>query len=193
VPPLNGVVSRKTHGSLTPPPAGPGDLTLNLNPSTPATIEPRLGGSSSGNHTLVFTFLNTLTGPGATSITATADTGSGPQPLPQNQISGSIGTDAHDYIVNLTGVPNASHVSVTLHGVSDSAGNSGDIAPVRMDVLLGDTTGNGAVNSSDVAQTQSQSGQPVTSANFREDVTVNGAINSSDVALVQSKSGTALP
>jgi hypothetical protein len=142
---------------------------------------------------LVFTFLNTLTAPGATSITATADTGSGPQALPQNQISGSIGTDAHDYIVNLTGVPNASHVSVTLHGVSDSAGNSGDIAPVRMDVLLGDTTGNGVVNSSDISQTQSQSGQPVTSSNFLEDVTVNGLINSSDISLVQSKSGTALP
>jgi len=193
LPPLTGVVSRKTHGSLPPPPAGPGDLTLNLNPSTPATIEPRLGGSSSGNHTLVFTFLNTLTAPGATSITATADTGSGPQPLPQNQISGSIGTDTHQYIVNLTGVPNASHVSVILHGVSDSAGNSGDIAPVRMDVLLGDTTGNGVVNSSDISQTQSQSGQPVTSSNFLEDVTVNGLINSSDISLVQSKSGTALP
>jgi hypothetical protein len=59
--------------------------------------------------------------------------------------------------------------------------------------LLGDTTGNGAVDSSDIAHTQSQSGQPVTSANFREDVTVNGAINSSDIAFVQSKSGTALP
>jgi hypothetical protein len=193
LPPLTGVVSRKTHGNLTPPPAGPGDLTLNLNPNTAATIEPRLGGSASGNHTLVFTFVNTLTGAGATSITATADTGSGPQPLPQNQISGSIGTDTHQYIVNLTGVPNASHVSVTLHGVSDSAGNSGDIAPLRMDALLGDTTGNGVVNSSDISQTQSQSGQPVTSDNFREDVTVNGLINSSDISLVQSKSGTALP
>jgi hypothetical protein len=62
-----------------------------------------------------------------------------------------------------------------------------------MGVLIGDTTGNGAVNSSDIAQTQSQSGQPVTSSNLREDVTGNGAINSSDIALVQSQSGTALP
>jgi hypothetical protein len=62
-----------------------------------------------------------------------------------------------------------------------------------MGVLVGDTTGNGAVNSSDIAQTQSQSGQPVTAANFREDVNANGLINSSDIALVQSKSGTALP
>ena len=64
---------------------------------------------------------------------------------------------------------------------------------MRMDVLLGDTNGNGVVNSSDIAQTQSQSGTSVTASNFREDVTVNGAINSSDIATVQSKSGTGLP
>jgi hypothetical protein len=63
----------------------------------------------------------------------------------------------------------------------------------RMDILVGDTTANGRVNSSDISQTQSQSGQAVTSANFREDVTVNGGINSSDIGLVQAQSGTALP
>jgi hypothetical protein len=65
-----------------------------------------------------------------------------------------------------------------------------------MGVLPGDTTGNGLVNASDISQTQSQSGQPLSggpSGNFREDVTVNGLINSSDISLVQSKSGTALP
>ena len=48
-------------------------------------------------------------------------------------------------------------------------------------------------NSSDIAQTQAQSGQVVTTGNFREDVTANGTINSSDIGLVQSRSGTALP
>ena len=72
-------------------------------------------------------------------------------------------------------------------------GAFGDVASPQMGVLIGDTTANGAVNSSDIAQTQSQSGQAVTSSNFREDVTANGAINSSDIALVQSKSGTGLP
>jgi hypothetical protein len=62
-----------------------------------------------------------------------------------------------------------------------------------MSVLAGDTTANGLVNSSDIAQTQSQSGQSVTLSNFREDVTVNGLINSSDIAFVQAHSGTALP
>ncbi len=60
-----------------------------------------------------------------------------------------------------------------------------------MDVLLGDTTGNGAVNASDVSQTKSQSGTPVTGTNFRTDVTANGEINASDITLVKSQSGTA--
>jgi hypothetical protein len=62
-----------------------------------------------------------------------------------------------------------------------------------MGVLAGDTTASRQVNSSDIAQTQSQSGQAVTNTNFREDVTISGQINSSDISFVQSKSGTGLP
>jgi hypothetical protein len=108
-------------------------------------------------------------------------------------VSSSIGTDAHDYIVNLTGVTNAQRLTVTLANLSDNAGDFSTSVTATMGVLVGDTTANGAVNSSDIAQTQSQSGQPVTANNFREDVTVNGSVNSSDIALVQAHSGTALP
>jgi hypothetical protein len=90
--------------------------------------------------------------------------------------------------IPLTNVANAQTINVTLNSVNGSTN-----VVIPMSVLAGDTTANGAVNSSDIAQTQSQSGQLVTSSNFREDVTVNGSINSSDVAFVQSKSGTALP
>jgi hypothetical protein len=62
-----------------------------------------------------------------------------------------------------------------------------------MSVLVGDTTANGTVNSSDIAQVQGESGQSATVSNCREDVTLNGTINSSDIALVQAQSGTALP
>ncbi|HST29526.1 MAG TPA: hypothetical protein VLK27_01660, partial [Chthoniobacterales bacterium] len=78
-----------------------------------------------------------------------------------------------------------------LDNVVDASGGTGNVS-VSMGVLEGDTTANGLVNSSDIAQTQSQSGQAVTQSNFREDVTVNGIISSSDVALVQSFSGTSL-
>ena len=36
-----------------------------------------------------------------------------------------------------------------------------------MSVLLGDTTANGSVNSSEVGQTKAQSGSVVTASNFR--------------------------
>jgi hypothetical protein len=61
--------------------------------------------------------------------------------------------------------------------------------PVSMKLLLGDTTGNGSVNASDVTQAKGQSGQPVATGNFRIDVNVNGAINGTDVAIIKAHSG----
>jgi hypothetical protein len=62
-----------------------------------------------------------------------------------------------------------------------------------MSLLLGDTTGNGSVNASDISQAKGQSGQAIGSGNFRNDVNVNGSINSSDISIVKAQSGTALP
>lgn len=90
--------------------------------------------------------------------------------------------------VPLTNVANAQTISLTLFDVHQGA-HAGDVA-VQMSVLVGDTTGNRFVNSSDVSQTKALSG---TAAASRNDITVNGVINSSDVSLVKSKSGTALP
>ena len=104
----------------------------------------------------------------------------------------TVGSDAHQYIVNLTGVANAQTLTINLNNVADSTGRFSAGVSSSMRVLIGDTTGNGVVNSSDIAQTQSQSGQSVNATNFREDVTPNGAINSSDIALVQSMSGTGI-
>ena len=84
-------------------------------------------------------------------------------------------------------------ITVGLTNVTDSTGNFSSSVPATMGVLIGDTTANRIVNSSDIAQTQSQSGQAVTASNFREDVTVTGGITCSDLSLVQSNWGTALP
>jgi hypothetical protein len=165
------VVSRKTHGSV-------GDFDIDLLPPA-AGIECRSGGAN-GDYMVLFTFPNPLGNVGGVSMTGTGS------------VAGSRidSNDAHNFIVNLTGVTNAQAITVNLTNVADSVGNVSSAISASMKVLIGDTTGNGLVNSSDIAQTQSQSGQPVTSSNFREDVTANGAINSSDIALVQSKSGT---
>ena len=80
-----------------------------------------------------------------------------------------------------------------MSNVTDSFSQVLPNTDVSVNMLIGDTTGNKAVNSSDISQTKSQSGVPVTNSNFREDVTVNGLINSSDISLVKSRSGTGVP
>lgn len=169
------VVSRKSHG-------GAGTFDIPLPTSGTPGVECRSGGGN-GSYTVVFKFANTLTSVADAKVTSGTAT-----------VSGSgIGTDAHEYVVNLTGVANAQTIVITLTNVYDSAGNSSSTVSVPMSILIGDTTGNGAVNSSDVGQTKQQTGAAVTSSNFREDVTVDGSINSSDIGSVKTKVGTALP
>ena len=190
---LNAVVSRKAHGSLTPPPTGPGDLSLNLDPSMPATIEPRAGGSPSGDHTLVFQFVNTVNAGAVASITATATTSSGSQTLTP---TGNIGTDTHEYIVNLSGVPDASHLTVTLNGVTDSAGNFSSAVSAKMDVLLGDVNGSGRTDNGDAIVIRNLSGTiPTTTdqSTVRADVNCSGRIDNGDAIIIRNSSGNALP
>jgi hypothetical protein len=92
----------------------------------------------------------------------------------------------------MTGVPSGQYATATLNGVLDNHSNQGNVS-ATFGVLLGDTTGDGFANSTDIAQTKSQSGQFVSISNAREDVTVDGNINSTDIAQVKSRSGTALP
>ena len=172
--PLERVISRKIHGS-----AGSFDLDLPLDGSG---IECR-GDGANNDYTLVFTFAVPLVDVELASVSS--GTGS--------VESAMVGADPHQYIVNLTGVTNAQRVGITLSNVEDTTGNVSPVVSVTMNVLVGDTTASGSVNSSDISQTKSQSGQAVTDSNFRQDVTVNGSINSSDISLVKSKSGTALP
>lgn len=107
--------------------------------------------------------------------------------------SATIGSDPHQYIVDLTGVTNAQSITVSLANVQDIAGNVSSNISRQMGVLIGDTTADTFVNSGDIAQTKSQSGTVVGASNFRVDVTVDGNLNSGDIGLVKSKSGTALP
>jgi uncharacterized delta-60 repeat protein len=171
---LVSAASRKFHG------ATPFDINLPL--SGGPAVECRSGGAN-GDFQLVFTFSNTLVGVGAASLTS--GTGS--------VSSRAIGADAHHYIVNLTGMTNAQRVTVSLTNVYDSTGNHSDSVPISVGMLLGDTTGNGSVNATDISQTKLRSGQTVDASNFRTDVTVSNSINASDVSLVKLKSGTALP
>ena len=162
-------VSRRTHGGTD------FDITLPLS-GTPA-VECR---STSGAYRVIFTFPAPVTFSGAAVTSGVATT------VTPSSISTSV------IAVDLAGVSDVQRITVTLLGVNDGA-NTNDVA-VRMGVLVGDTNGNGSVSSSDISQTKAQSGQPVTTANFRTDVNVSGgSITSSDISLVKSKSGASLP
>jgi hypothetical protein len=171
---LVAAASRKTHGTTA--------YDVNLPFTAPFGIECRSGGVT-GDYTMVFKFAVPLNSVGGRSVTAGAGS------VSSSTINGS---NAKEYLVNLTGLSNAQFLTVTLTNIVDVAGNTIGSVSATMAVLIGDTTENGFVNSSDISQTQSQSGIPVGASNFREDVTVSNSINSSDINLVQSESGTAL-
>lgn len=168
---LTTALSRKTHGG-----AGDFDIPLPLSGST--GVECR---SSGGAHRLVFTFSNNVVSGNAS---LTSGTGS---------VSGSPTFSGNAMTVNLAGVTDVQKITVTLSGVTDSFGQSLPNTAVSMNMVIGDSSGNSAVNSADVAQTKSRTGQPVSATNFRSDVNANGSLNASDVSQVKANSGHAVP
>ena len=93
--------------------------------------------------------------------------------------------------VNLAGVANAQTLGLTLPNLS--SGTSTVSVTLRIKFLLGDTNGDGVVNSGDTTQTRNRSGQATDVTNFRSDVNADGFINSGDTTAVRSRSGTFLP
>lgn len=168
---LLSVTSNKTHGGI--------NFGINL-PLNNSGVECRTGGAN-GDFQLIFDFANPIANVSAVAVTGGTGSVSNTQLINGN------------YVVSLTGVTNAQRISVTLSGITDSAGNTVSSLTAGMGVLAGDTTGDGIVNSADIAQTKSKSGQGVDATNFRNDVTVDANLNSADIALVKSKSGTGLP
>jgi sugar lactone lactonase YvrE len=176
---LPAVVSRKTFGPVS------FDIALPLTGST--GIECRSGGANN-DYQIVFAFPTAMTFTGATVTPGSGGSAS---------ISGAPITittvDGTQVAVNLTNVSNGQWLIITLAGVHDNINaNNVDVA-VQMGVLVGDTNGNGTINSSDVSFVKLQSGQPISASNFRADVNGNGVINGSDVSLVKLRTGSSLP
>ena len=174
------VVSRMAHAS-----ASPFDIVLReSNPPSQGFLatECRSGGTN-GNYNLVFKFADALTNVGSAHVT------SGTGSISSSKIDPN---DAHNYIVNLTGVADAQIVTVVLTGVTDSAGHFSSSVSAAMGVLIGDTNSDRFTDSVDASQTKSESGHAISDSNFREDVNADGFIDAVDASLVKSKSGHAL-
>jgi len=101
---------------------------------------------------------------------------------------GMVTVSGNTVTIPLTNVANAQTINVTLYAVN-GAGN----LVIPMSILDGDANGNGTVNASDVALTQSQIDQPLDATSVRSDFNVNGTINASDVSAIKSKVGTGVP
>ena len=132
----------------------------------------------------MFSFAKGVTLSGATVTPGTGGSGN---------VVGSpiVSRDGKTVTVNLTGVTNVQTITVTLTNVSD--GTATNNVPILMGVLIGDTSADRTVNSTDISQTRAQIGQAVTTSNFRSDVTTDGVIRNGDVSLVKTKKGTILP
>ena len=169
-PAVVSAVSRKTHGAA-------GDFDIDLPTTGDPGIEDRVG-PVAGEHQIIVTFGSSVS---VSSASVSSGTGN----------VANVSANGGQITVNLSGVADAQRIVVTLTNVNDGV-NSGNVT-IPMAILSGDTTGNGAVASSDVSQTKLQSGQPVTASNFREDINVSGSINATDVSMVKARSGTALP
>ena len=159
-------VSRKMQGANS--------YDINLPLAGSSGVECRSGGAGN-NYQIVVTFVGNVTY-GSASITS--GTGS---------VSNISGNNTSTVTIDLSAVTSPQKIVVTVANLNDGFATTNLAIPMR--VLVGDTTGNGSVNASDVSQTKAQSGQGVTAANFRQDVSGNGTINASDVSLVKARSG----
>ena len=168
---LTAAVSRKMHGGL-----GPFDINLPLTGSP--GVECRNG---LGDYTIAVNFNNNVTSGGASVSSGTGT------------VTGNPSFSNNTMTINLTNVTDVQTITITLSNVTDNFSQVLPSASVSVNMLVGDTTGNKTVNSTDVSQIKAQSGQSVTAANFREDINVNGQINGTDVSQVKLRVGSAVP
>ena len=168
---LVSAVSSKVHGNA-------GTFDIDLPPTGDPAIECRSGGATN-DYTIVFDFMNNVS-VGSATVAAGAGVGN----VNNFNVAGNHAT------VNLTGVSDVQPIVVTLTGVNDGTKTGYTSIPMR--ILVGDTTNNGIVNSSDVSQIKALNGTIATAMTFHLDITANGLINSSDISLAKSRSGGAL-
>jgi hypothetical protein len=178
---LNALVSRKVHGN-----ADIFNIYLPLT-GTPG-IECRAPGHVPGgaaDHQIVFTFTNPLSAVGGASII------SGTGSVASSYVDG---TNANNYIVNLTGVANAKYLTVGLKNVSNSAGDFSSVVSVSMGVLFGDVNATGRTDSGDVTAVRNHTvSVPSDDQTARFDVNASGRIDAGDVTKTRNATVTILP
>lgn len=177
IPGLDSVVSRKMHGTISPP----FDIDMPL-AGTPG-VEMRNNGSNS--HQIVFRFaqpvtFSTASVTPASGKTATVSSTSDPA------------TASSEVIVNLSDVTNIQTLTVSLQGVTGLGATPINIG-VPVAFLMGDVNQTRTVDGNDVSAVQGKTRQLANGATFKADINYSGRIDGNDVSLTQAKTRTALP
>jgi hypothetical protein len=177
-PTATGAASRKNHGA-----AGNFDIPLPLTGT--AGVECRSGGTT-GDYTIVVTFLTNVSVTGTPQAAVTSGIGTIGNGGVTN--GGAVSTSGNVVTIPLTNVADVQTLQVTLNNV-----NATSNVTIPLSVLVGDVNAGGSVSATDISLVKTQSGQPVGGTNFRADVNANGTINATDVSQVKSRSGNVLP
>jgi hypothetical protein len=171
------VVSRKAHD------AGFRNFNVPLPLNGSVGVECRHPGAS-GDHRIWVYFSSKVSvngSPQAEVLSGTAAIGSNGVPN-----GGAVTAGGNLVIIPLTGVADAQMLRIRLNDVDGST----DLT-IPMGVLLGDTSGDGFVNSGDSWQSRSRSRQQLDATNCRYDVNLDGSLNSGDATIVRSRAGMA--
>jgi hypothetical protein len=163
---LVSAASRLTHATA-------GTFDVNMPLSGTSGVECR----SATTYNAVFTFDAPVTSGEVTVLSGTATVG-------------AITFSGNSMTAQLTGVTAAEIVTLHTQNINGDNQPHGD---VPFGFLAGDASANRLVDKPDQNLVRSQSGQPVTSANFREDLNADGRINSADVNVVKTNRGHSIP
>jgi hypothetical protein len=165
---LTSAASRHTHGLANQ------DISIAL--AQPilgnVTVEPRDIGAG---HKILFTFPVSV----SSGTVSCKDEGNANVGTCGVSFFGSVAT------VNISAMPDAQRVTVTLANVNGVGVNAG----VSILFLKGDVDGTRSVTASDILAAKGKMGQAVGSGTFRNDVDVNNAINATDVTVIKGNSG----
>ena len=168
-PTLSSAVSRRTQGS-----AGTFDIPL------PLTGSPGIEDREGGPELLVLTFAAPVVEGSSFGVTLTSGS------VSSTAVNGST------LSINTSGATNGQTLVANITDLRDASTSASGNYSVQVGVLLGDINGDGAVNSTDVDDAKLDSGQAVSSSNFRADLDANGAINSADITIAKLNSGDTL-
>ena len=179
-----GTILRTTNGGqpggleLLAAASRKGHFEIDLPLTGPPGIECRSGGNS-GSFILVLTFDNQLA-----SVDSVASSCGTVTSSTINQ------ANATQFLVSLAGVDcNAENLTLTVMGVQDDGGNILPSTSVTMSLLLGDVSGDGVVDSTDVRQTKRDLGERTDASNFREDINTNNRIDGADFSIIKGQVG----